>query len=70
LFEAVLWIKSMGQTSNFTWLKSLNRFEDFNSRLQPRDFSQEYPTGVVQEIAQTAMEVLGLSLFPSSENEI
>lgn len=41
LFEAVLWIKSMGQTSNFPWLKSLNRFEDFNSRLQPRDFSQE-----------------------------
>ena len=25
VFEAVLWIKSMGQTSNFPWLKSLKR---------------------------------------------
>ena len=32
--------------SNFPWLKSLKRFEDFNSRLQPRDFSQAYQTAI------------------------
>ena len=38
--ETVVWIKSLDPTSNLPRLKSLERFEDFSSRLQPRGLSQ------------------------------